>query len=241
MNDICLLFITFSFEIHQLWLGHQPLAQPVSPLPPRLAHPPPGLRPWCKLSWPGAAGPLYPARGVRARQGVAVCLPANRRRPCTEADSFGPTPTVPRGSARRAGRARRAGGSAQEGWPPVAACACALGLFFTKLLLKWAGSLQPPVFVRRPLRRAGRSVEQQLPCCPDFLRNLNELFVDNHWSCLQDFFFFARQRHWSVLSEDHILYVILTFFFGLTLYFYRFCYNHGAGKGEEFDNKLWLS
>lgn len=44
-----------------------------------------------------------------------------------------------------------------------------------------------------------------------------------------------------MLSEDPILYAILTFLGSYIIFFIDFCYQHGAGEGEEFDNKLRLS
>lgn len=52
------------------------------------------------------------------------------------------------------------------------------GVVFHKAALKV--SWQPPAArLCKETTETSRSVEQ-LPCCPDFLRNLNELFVDNH-------------------------------------------------------------
>lgn len=110
------------------------------------------------------------------------------------------------------------------------------GVVFHKAALKV--SWQPPAArLCKETTETSRSAEQQPLRCPDFLRNLNELFVKNHWSCLQAFS--TAKTSISVKWRSH--FICDLDFFCLTLYFYRFCYKHGAGKGEEFDNKLWLS
>lgn len=96
--------------------------------------PGPGAHPW-----PGAAGPSTQLRervpaGTAAAAGVTGYPPANRSGPCTEVGGAGSTPTVPgaRGERGSAPRGRERAGRLAA----VAACACALGLFFTKLFLK---------------------------------------------------------------------------------------------------------
>lgn len=128
---------------------------------------------------------------------------ASERRTCVRARAC----ACVRGRGRgRAGRAERSRGVRVR-----------TGVVFHKAALKV--SWQPPAArLCKETTETSRSA-QQPPCCLDFLRNLNELFVENHWSCLQEF---CTAKTPISVSEDHILYAVLTFFFGLTLYFYRF-------------------
>lgn len=114
-------------------------------------------------------------RGRRA--GVAGCPPANRSGPCTEVGGAGSTPTAPGARGKCGARAAREGARRKVGRSRSLRLRTRVVFHKAALKVSW----QPPAArLCKETTETSSSVEQRLLCCPDFLRNLNELFVDNH-------------------------------------------------------------
>lgn len=115
--------------------------------------------------------------GAAAAAGVAGCPPANRSGQCTEVGGARSTPTVPGACGKSGARAAREGARWKAGRSRNLRLRTRVVFHKAALKVSW----QPPAArLCKETTETSRSVEQRLLCCPDFLRNLNELFVDNH-------------------------------------------------------------